>query len=211
MPRLFALSASARSQGSRSRQSTDHAIVSFREAGYEIDQIDIGQSPPPFADDLFLRASFTPREALDDTLRAALAYSDSMIDRIDAADEVLIATPMYNLGMPAALKAWFDQIIRPGRTFTMTRDSASPYKGLLADRPVHIITARGSSAFAKDGAAAALNLLDPHLEALLNFIGLAQFHHYDMAGTDEPEFDADLAISAMAIKPSYMPVALHAA
>ena len=93
----------------------------------------------------------------------------------------------------------------------MTRDSASPYKGLLADRPVHIITARGSSAFAKDGAAAALNLLDPHLEALLNFIGLAQFHHYDMAGTDEPEFDADLAISAMAIKPSYMPMALHAA
>ncbi len=51
-------------------------------------------------------------------MRATLAYSDSAIAELVAADLIVLGTPMYNYGMPSALKAWVDQVIRVGRTFS---------------------------------------------------------------------------------------------
>ena len=51
---------------------------------------------------------------------AALAESDVLVDELLAADTLVIAAPMYNFGVPAALKAWIDQICRAGRTFNYT-------------------------------------------------------------------------------------------
>lgn len=45
-------------------------------------------------------------------LRAATARSDQRISELQSADELLISTPMYNFGIPAALKAWIDQVVR---------------------------------------------------------------------------------------------------
>lgn len=46
--------------------------------------------------------------------RAALAVARPLIDEVQAADVLLIATPMYNFSIPAALKAWIDQVTLPG-------------------------------------------------------------------------------------------------
>ena len=46
-----------------------------------------------------------------------LAESDQLTDELIAADILVIGAPLYNFGMPAALKAWVDQVIRPGRTY----------------------------------------------------------------------------------------------
>lgn len=32
---------------------------------------------------------------------------------------IVISSPMYNYGMPAHLKAWFDQIVRIDKTFVL--------------------------------------------------------------------------------------------
>ncbi|MDQ8184589.1 NAD(P)H-dependent oxidoreductase [Pelagicoccus sp. SDUM812002] len=47
-----------------------------------------------------------------------LEWSDLAIAELDSADIMVLGAPMYNYGMPSALKAWFDQVVRIGKTFT---------------------------------------------------------------------------------------------
>jgi FMN-dependent NADH-azoreductase len=46
--------------------------------------------------------------------RTALEVSDMLIKEVMAADTIVIGLPIYNFGVPAALKAWIDQIVRAG-------------------------------------------------------------------------------------------------
>jgi hypothetical protein len=52
-----------------------------------------------------------------EALRPALGLSDQLTDELLASDLLIIASPMWNFGMPSQLKAWIDHIVRPGRTF----------------------------------------------------------------------------------------------
>ncbi len=73
-------------------------------------------------------------------MRDTLAESDQLVDELIAADVLVIGTPLYNFGMPAALKAWIDQIVRPGRTVEVDESKLpDPYVPLLADRPRHAV------------------------------------------------------------------------
>lgn len=71
---------------------------------------------------------------------AALAFADQLIAELKDADVVIIGAPIYNFGVPAALKAWADLIARAGVTFAYTEQGP---KGLLEDRPAYIVAAAG--------------------------------------------------------------------
>ncbi|UNA34575.1 NAD(P)H-dependent oxidoreductase [Klebsiella pneumoniae subsp. pneumoniae] len=43
-----------------------------------------------------------------------------MVDQLLDCDTLVISSPMWNLGLPSVLKAWFDHITRAGRTFAFT-------------------------------------------------------------------------------------------
>jgi FMN-dependent NADH-azoreductase len=73
---------------------------------------DVGLHPPPMVDEGWIAACLTTPTARDATMRAALAASDVLIAELVPADVIVIGTPLYNCGMPANLKAWFDQVIR---------------------------------------------------------------------------------------------------
>lgn len=49
---------------------------------------------------------------------------------------------MHNFTIPSVLKAWIDQVVRPGRTFQSTPQGK---QGLLRDRPVQVVLACGGS------------------------------------------------------------------
>jgi FMN-dependent NADH-azoreductase len=66
--------------------------------------------------------------------------SDSLINELRMADEILIALPMYNFTLPSSFKAWMDHVARVGMTFKYTERGAV---GLLEDRPVTVIATRG--------------------------------------------------------------------
>ena len=58
-----------------------------------------------------------------------------------AADVIVIGAPMHNFSIPTALKAWIDQIVRAGKTFSYSEKGP---KGLLpADKRVLVIVSRG--------------------------------------------------------------------
>ncbi|MGB8180780.1 MAG: FMN-dependent NADH-azoreductase [Stellaceae bacterium] len=96
----------------------------------------------------------------------AAAYADQLIEEVEAADTIVIASPMYNHTVSSTLKAWFDQIARAGRTFRYTE--AGPV-GLLRDKRVLVVTARGGI---YTGAAAARDFQEPYLRFMFRFLGI---------------------------------------
>lgn len=158
----------------------------------------LAETPPPPLSVQFVTAAFTPSDLRDPGMRHALAYSDNEIAALREAKTLVIATPMYNFGVPGLLKSWFDQIIRPHETFETTGNEEVPYRGLLAGKRCVLLTVRGAKAFTVGGAAADMNFLDPHLEAMLRLIGYEDISSIDCAGVDDdPQSSSELLAAAI--------------
>jgi FMN-dependent NADH-azoreductase len=125
----------------------------------------------PFLDAEAVAAWFVPLAELTMEQRLALAYSDQLVDELLSADVLALGVPMWNLGIPASLKAWIDLIVRAGRTFAFAEEGVVPL--VPAEKRVYVFSARGGS-YAADSAHAALDHLEPHLRAILGSIGLTQ-------------------------------------
>jgi FMN-dependent NADH-azoreductase len=103
-----------------------------------------------------------------------LRGADALIDELVRADLIVLGTPMYNYGMPAALKAWIDLVIRVGRTFTFdASNERSPLTPLLSGKTLVVVSARGEFGFQPGGERAHMNHLDPHLATIARFLGVA--------------------------------------
>jgi FMN-dependent NADH-azoreductase len=74
---------------------------------------------------------------------------------------------MYNFGIPSALKAWIDHVIRAGRTFRYTE--AGP-QGLVLGKKVVLFLASGG--VYSDGPYKSYDFQEPYLRTMLGFIGL---------------------------------------
>jgi FMN-dependent NADH-azoreductase len=70
----------------------------------------------PFVSAPWLQAYFTPPEQQSSEMHDMLRLSDELVGEVLAADHLVIATPVYNYNVPAALKAWIDHIVRKGLT-----------------------------------------------------------------------------------------------
>lgn len=130
---------------------------------------DLAKEEIPHLDAARVTAFFTPAESRSQEQQAYVAYSDALIAELKAADVVVIGVPLYNFGIPSTLKAYFDQLARAGVTFSYSE--AGPV-GLLADKPVHIIAARGGFHQGK-----ASDSQTSYLNTFLNFLGLQSIHH----------------------------------
>lgn len=143
MPHLLHLDSSAR-RDSFSRQLGATFATAWRAAGGgTVTYRDLAAEPvPPIREawtricDTLLREGITDidryAEAVrTDEERAAWAVVEPLLAELVAADVVLIGAPMYNFGVPAALKAWIDQVTFP--------------KMVLAPRKFVVASARGGA------------------------------------------------------------------
>ena len=78
----------------------------------------LAKQPLPHASEDFAIGRNSPPDRRNEAAVRALALSDAIVDELAAADVIVIAAPMHNFGIPSALKAWIDHIVRPGHTFT---------------------------------------------------------------------------------------------
>ncbi|WP_251977297.1 FMN-dependent NADH-azoreductase [Salinicola avicenniae] len=101
------------------------------------------------------------RSAEQETLAA---LSDTLLAEVEASDLVVLAVPLYNLGIPSQLKAWFDRILRAGKTFQYTENGPV---GLLEGKSGLILAARGGMY-----AGTELDSQTPHLRHMLGLIGI---------------------------------------
>lgn len=108
----------------------------------------------------------------------SIALSDTLIRELTEADVVVIGTPMHNYGLPSALKAWIDHVVRAWVTFQIT---PAGKVGTLRDRPVYIAVASGGR-FLGDHTRQP-DFLTPYLRAILGMIGLHDLHFFTVEGT----------------------------
>lgn len=140
----------------------------------------VGIDHPPLLTEDWIAACFTPEGQRTPAQREVLAYSDAAIDELAQADLVVIATPRYNYGMPAALKAWFDQVIRIHRTFSFDRsDKTWPLSPLLSGKRLVLLSASGEFDFHPGGLRESWEHLEPHVRTCARYLGVApaDVHH----------------------------------
>ncbi|WP_312032749.1 NAD(P)H-dependent oxidoreductase [Sinorhizobium psoraleae] len=65
--------------------------------------------------------------------KVSLDVAEALIREVEAADVIVIGTPMHNFTIPSVLEAWIDQTLRDGRTMKST---PAGKVGMLRDRPV---------------------------------------------------------------------------
>ena len=87
----------------------------------------------------FLSFLAKPEERSEEQ-KAVVAYSDRLINELRDADTLVIGLPLYNLGVPSQLKAYFDHIARAGETFRYTSDGV---EGLLKGKKAYVFATRG--------------------------------------------------------------------
>jgi FMN-dependent NADH-azoreductase len=134
---------------------------------------DVGVNPPAFITQDWIGAVFTPEEKRTPAQKERLALSDKLIAEVAAADVILISSPMYNYGMPAQLKAWFDQIVRINKTFDFDLSRGDfPLQPLLSGKTLIIVTSSGEFGFEKGGIREDSGHLAPHLRTLSKYLGV---------------------------------------
>lgn len=175
MNSLLVIDSSARVTRSVTRRLTQRFAAGWhsRQPRTKIVRRDVGLNPPSPVDEQWIAAAFSDAAGQSPSGLQELKESEVLIDELFEAGAVVMGVPMYNFGVPSQLKAYIDQIVRVGRTFAFTPDAANPYLPLIPSKPVVIITSTGAGGYETGGPFAELNFLDPHLEAVLRFIGLS--------------------------------------
>jgi FMN-dependent NADH-azoreductase len=135
-------------------------------------------------------------------LQGALDFSEMLIQEVEAADAIVIGTPMYNLTVPSVLKAWIDGILRAGRTFKST---PAGKLGMLRDRPVFVAIASGG-VFTGERANQP-DFLTPYLSVVLGSIGLKTLHFLPVQATafldrDQAVLAREAALAAIDVRAS---------
>lgn len=175
---ILLISSSPNLEGSSSRalaQELAHSLAGDADVVVR----DLGANPPPHLDQETIGAFYTPEADRTAEQNQKLALSDALIDEVFAADAIVIAAPMHNFGITSSLKAWIDQVARVGRTFEPTGQGP---KGLVTDRPVHVVTTRGG-VYGPGTPFNHLDHLEPYLRRALNFIGLEDISFIYAEGT----------------------------
>ena len=101
---------------------------------------DLTRDSLPHLDAERIQALFSKPEGRKREQQAIVDVSDALIAELKAADVVVIGLPLYNFGIPSTLKAYFDHIARAGVSFRYT---AQGPEGLIGDRKVYVLAARG--------------------------------------------------------------------
>ncbi|MCH7337690.1 NAD(P)H-dependent oxidoreductase [Acinetobacter sp. NIPH 2699] len=185
MTTLLHIDASVRSfygegekHSSISKMLGQHLIKHWKKQ-HSDDQIiyrDIGEQTPNFVSQKWLEAVFTPESKRTDAHRVVLAESDQYIDEVASTDIILITTPMYNYGMPAALKAWFDQIIRINKTFTFDLARGDfPLEPIFSNKTLILLSSCGEFGFGEGEIREHMNHLGTHIKVLSHYLGVNQF------------------------------------
>jgi len=138
---------------------------------------DIGLNPPEFVSQDWIAAVFTPDEEKTAEQKKLLTLSDTLIDEVAQADIIVISSPMYNYGMPAVLKAWFDQVIRINKTFSFDLARGNfPIEPIMSGKQLVLISSSGEFGFEMGGIREKMNHLGPHVETVSKYLGVEAFY-----------------------------------
>ena len=192
MNTLLIINSSPRSN-SVSRRLTRHFAEDWKtkHPDARIVERDLASDALPFVTEPWIQASYTPPAQRTPEQQKALQLSDALIEELMAADVIVLGVPMHNFSIPAPLKAWFDLVVRAGKTFSY--GDKGP-KGLIpSGKRVVAIVSRGG-AYDEGSAQPSSDFQVPYLRHMLRFVGLDEV---TVIAADKQAFGAEVAQQAV--------------
>ena len=165
MSNILHITASIRGDESVSNQ-LGNALVEGLSAktGANVTKRDVSQNDIPFVSAERFGANLAPADERTAELADLAAIADTLIAELQAADTVVVSSPIYNFGVPASVKAWADMVARAGTTFTYTENGP---KGLLEGKKAYITVSSGGTPVGSD-----MDFMTSWLKFFLGFLGI---------------------------------------
>ncbi len=155
----------------------------------EIETIDLLKEQMPMFNEASIQAYYKRNyggQKLEQNEAKLLEKNDQLIAQLKSADVLVLAAPMHNFGMPAAMKAYLDAVIFNGETFEMGKKLMAGKKALAIFTSGGIYSEENFGLDYPNWNAFALN-------AKVNF-GFMGFDAYEVVGTSL-RFDAEKNLS----------------
>lgn len=108
-------------------------------------------------------------QQLDASHQVSWKQIEANITRFLDADIYLITTPMWNFGIPYALKYYIDAIVQPGYLFRYNEQGYP--EGLVHGKKMICVTSRGGD-YSPNTPMNTLDFVEPYLRAIFNFVGI---------------------------------------
>lgn len=142
----------------------------------EVETLDLWHTEIPEFDGDVIDAKYSIMHGQSQTeaQRKSWRKVEQLINQFKQTDKYLISLPMWNFSIPYKLKQYIDVIVQPSYTFTYSPEQG--YKGLVVNKPVALIYARGGD-YHEGSGSEALDLQIKYMETILKFIGFTDFHH----------------------------------
>jgi len=112
-------------------------------------------------------------QALDDHHKTSWEVIEASIKKFLDADIYVITTPMWNFGIPYALKYYIDAIVQPGYLFRYNEHGVP--EGLVLGKKMIVVTSRGGD-YSPNTYMHSLDFVEPYLRAIFNFVGITDLH-----------------------------------
>lgn len=168
MTQLLVVETSPRGDPSISRQMARRFVQAWRTAhpGGEVIVRDLAETQLSFVTAPWLQAYFTPVQQHSPEMQQVLRLSDALVAELLAADHIVVATPVYNYNVPAALKAWVDHIVRKGLTLGVDG------QGLVKGKKATVLLASGG-VYTEGSPIRERDIATRYLRLILNVIGIS--------------------------------------
>ncbi|SHJ04197.1 FMN-dependent NADH-azoreductase [Cruoricaptor ignavus] len=176
MRKILIVNSSTRIHASQSRAMTGffQEIWKMNNPNDEFIFRDVGLQPIPHIDDNWIKAAFIKPEDRTIDNQKPLELSNLLVDEIKSADIYVIGVPMYNWSIPSSLKAYIDQIMRINETWKFrSGEPDGDYVGLLEDKKLFVLSARGDNGYASNEHNAHMNFQTTYLQTVFKIMGVA--------------------------------------
>jgi FMN-dependent NADH-azoreductase len=104
------------------------------------------EKPPFFSYELYKRvwypvfnSEYEPNKAEE----MSTNYADAQIEKFNDADILVLTMPMWNYSVPAIMKAWIDQVLLPGKTFSINKEEG--INGLHKIKRIVLLVSSGAA------------------------------------------------------------------
>lgn len=180
---IMYIKASPRTDRSHARGIARSFISALKahDPSVEIIERDLFELKLPEFDGLTINGKYNIMHGRDFSPQEKEAWSavESVIEDFKSADKYVFAIPMWNFGLPYALKHFIDIVTQPGYTFTVGPEG---YKGLLDGKKAFVAYASGG-VFPEDGnPMETWNFQSTYFRTWLSFIGITDVHEVAARG-----------------------------
>lgn len=178
-----------REERSNTKKLLDHFISKSKEKGNEVETINLSYDTPEFFDpitiDLYSKRNYGGvKLSVEETKQ--LEKFDLFTQKFVDADRIVFAYPIYNFGVPGAIKTFLDMIGQKGKTWDIIDGK---YVGLCSDKKAILIMTAGG---AKDYNMGAID--EP--KKYLGFLGIKDVFDVGSFGINDSRPDREQLLDA---------------